>query len=304
MTDSVSPPPAVGAIYDIGYRRYDGPRRGRSGAVRAIFGAGLRAAFGLGRPFRSKLWPFGAVVLALIPALIAVAIPALLNQAAGPGASDFLQLFSYDNYLWNVGGILPIFLASQAPELVVSDRRYQVLPLYFSRPIQHGDYLWSRLASLVVALLALTLLPLLVFWLGTVLLDADILAALGDEAGALPGIVGSGLMFAVVLAAIGLAVSSYAARRAYAAGAVIAVFLVGGATGGILGAQGGAAAWAILLDPLAVLDGARDWLFGEPISESPASASPLPLPVFGAAAAGYLVLSLAALAWRYRRSAS
>src|SRR5688500_20266444 len=41
-------PETVGTIYDIGYRHYDGPRRGRRGAMSAIVGPGLRALLGLG----------------------------------------------------------------------------------------------------------------------------------------------------------------------------------------------------------------------------------------------------------------
>ena len=44
---------AGGTIYDIGYRRYDGPRLGRSGAVGAVVQAGVRAVFGLGRSGRA-----------------------------------------------------------------------------------------------------------------------------------------------------------------------------------------------------------------------------------------------------------
>ena len=67
-------PETVGTIYDLGYRHYDGPRLGRRGAIGAIVGAGLRAVFGLGRSGRSKILPWGALVLGLLPAGIAVAI--------------------------------------------------------------------------------------------------------------------------------------------------------------------------------------------------------------------------------------
>jgi ABC-2 type transport system permease protein len=294
----------TGAIYDIGYRGYDGPRLGRRGALRALFTAGLRAEYGLGRSFRAKIWPFGAVVLALLPALVAVALPALLNQRAGPGAAEFLQLFTYDTYLWQVGGLLPLFLAAQAPELVISDRRYQVLPLYFSRPIHRADYLVARWASLAVGLLALTLLPVLVLWIGTVLLDADVVAAAGEEAGALPQIVATGLLYAAVLSVVALAISAYAGRRAYGSGAVIALFLVGGALGGILSSGTGGSDWAVMFDPLAVLDGARDWLIGGPVAETPAASSSLPLWTYGAVAGAYVVAAVVALAWRYRSDGS
>ena len=61
-------PEPTGAIYDIGYRHYDGPRLGRREAIASIVGAGLRAVFGLGRSGRSKILPWGAVILALMPA--------------------------------------------------------------------------------------------------------------------------------------------------------------------------------------------------------------------------------------------
>jgi ABC-2 type transport system permease protein len=292
----------TGAIYDIGYRGYDGPRLGRRGALRALFAAGLRAVFGLGRPFRSKIWPFGAVVLALLPALIAVALPAMLFQG-DPDAAEFLELFTYDTYLWQVGGLLPLFLAAQAPELVISDRRYQVLPLYFSRPIHRADYLAARWASLAAGLLALTLLPLVVLWVGTVLLDADVVQAAADEAAALPQILATGVLYAAVLSVVALAVSAYAGRRAYGSGAVIALFLVGGALREILEPTRGND-WAVVLDPLAVLDGARDWLIGGPVAEAPAGSSSLPLWAFGAVAALYVAIAIAALAWRYRSDGS
>jgi ABC-2 type transport system permease protein len=292
----------TGAIYDIGYRGYDGPRLGRRGALRALFAAGLRAVYGFGRSFRSKIWPFGIVALALIPALISIALPALLNQA-GPGAGEFIELFTYDNYLRSVGGLLPLFLAAQAPELVISDRRYQVLPLYFSRPIHRADYLIARWASLAVGLLGLTLLPLLVLWIGTVLLDADVIGAIGDEAGALPQILASAVLYAAVLSIVALAVSAYAGRRAYGSGAVIALFLVGGALGGLLAGPDGNDL-AVVLDPLAVLEGARDWLVGGGPREAPAATSSLPSWAFGVGIAVYVVAAAGALAWRYRSDAS
>jgi ABC-2 type transport system permease protein len=154
---SASPEP-VGTIYDIGYRHYDGPRLGRRGAIAAIVGAGLRASFGLGRSGRSKIIPWGALVLALIPAGVAVAVRVLVG--------DLIDLYSYSNYLWGIGALFPIFVAAQAPELVVNDMRHRVLPLYFSRPIGRFDYITAKLAALSLALLALTLLPVLILFEG------------------------------------------------------------------------------------------------------------------------------------------
>jgi len=286
--------PTTGTIYDIGYRHYDGPRLGRRGAVTAIVGAGLRAVFGLGRSGRSKILPWGLVGLGLAPAVIAVAIRVLVG--------DIVELYSYDSYLWGIGALFTIFVAAQAPELVVNDMRHRVLPLYFSRPIRRLDYVAAKLAALAAGLLALTLLPVLVLFAGRVLAAEDVLGALGDEIGALPGIVGTGVMFAVALASLGIAISSLAARRAYAAGAVLGVFLIGGVVSAIFAESGGGLVDAApFLNPLAILDGAREWLFGGPVAESPVAQSDVPLWSYGVAAALLTVGSWGILALRYRR---
>jgi ABC-2 type transport system permease protein len=289
---SALPEPA-GAIYDIGYRHYDGQRLGRREAISAIVSAGLRAVFGLGRSGRSKIIPWGVVILAIMPAIVAVAIRVL--------AGDIIELYNYENILWEIGALFPIFLAAQAPELVVNDIRFRVLPLYFSRPTSRFDYVASKLAALSIGMLALTLLPTLLLWLGRVLAAEDIVEALGDEVGALPGIIGSGVLHAVVLAAIGIAVSAVAGRRAYAAGAILAIFLIGSAVSGIFEAQGGGLeTFAPFTNPLAILDGTREWLFGGTVSGSPVNAADLPLPVYGVATLVLLGVCAAVLWLRYR----
>jgi ABC-2 type transport system permease protein len=286
----------TGTIYDIGYRRYDGPRLGRSGAVGAVVQAGVRAVFGFGRSGRSKIIPWGAVILATLPAVVAFAVRVLAGEIIP-------DLYSYQNYLWQIGGLFGIFLAAQAPELVVNDIRYRVLPLYFSRPMSRFDYVAAKLAALALGLLALTLFPVLVLFAGRVLATDDLVGALGDEIGALPGIVGSGVLHAVVLASMGIAISSLASRRAYAAGAVLAVFLVGG---GISEALSGNALnalddWAPFINPLSIIDGARQWIFGGQVAESPVASSSVPLAVYGLATALLLFGSWLVLALRYRR---
>ena len=289
-------PEATGTIYDIGYRHYTGPRLGRRGAVGAVIGAGLRAVFGLGRSGRSKIIPWGAVILAALPAGIAVAIRVL--------AGDLLDLYNYDNYLWGVSALLPIFVAAQAPELVVNDIRHRVLPLYFSRPMSRLDYVAAKVAALSLALLSLTLLPVIVLFTGRVLAGEDVVAAMADEAGALPAIIGNGLIHAVVLASLGLAICSLAGRRAYAAGAVLAVFLIGGVVSDVVARPDGFPEVAPFLSPLAILDGTREWLFGGSVAESPVRVADVPLAWYGIATLVLLAASWAILALRYRRIAA
>lgn len=294
-------PEATGTIYDIGYRHYEGPRLGRAGAIAAIIGAGMRSVFGLGRSGRSKIIPWGAVILALLPAVVGLAIRVL--------AGELVDLFTYQGYLWEIGAVLWIFLAAQSPELVVNDIRHRVLPLYFSRPISRFDYAAAKLAALSLSLLVLTLVPVLVLLLGTILSGDDLVAAIGDELPALPGIVGNGVLHAVVLASIGLAISSIAGRRAYAAGGIVALFLIGGGVSSIFQAQAqigrqGLGDLAPFFSPLAILDGAREWLFGETVAESPVAGADLPLFVYGIAAAVIVAISWAVLTIRYRQVAT
>lgn len=288
------PDAAAGTIYDIGYRHYTGPRLGRRGAIGAVVGSSLRATFGLGRGGRSKIIPWGAVILAALPAFVAIAVRVL--------AGGVIEVTTYDHYLWDIGSMLPIFVAAQAPELVVNDIRHRVLPLYFSRPMSRVDYVGAKLSAMSLALLALTLAPVLLLFLGRVLAAEDVVAAIGEEAAALPGVVGNGVMHAVVLAGIGLAISSLAGRRAYAAGAVLALFLIGGVIGDVFSTPGGYLRdIAPFTNPLTILDGAREWLFGGSVADSPVATAEVALPLYGLATLVLIGLSAAILFFRYRR---
>lgn len=289
---------ATGAIYDLGYRGYDGPRLGRRAAFATLFWASLRAAFGLGRSGRSKVVPWGLSAIMIVPAAVAGAI-----QALAPGG---LSPFNYDNYLWDLQPILALFVAAQAPELVSSDQRNHVLSLYFSHALARSDYALAKFAAMAAALFILALAPLLVILLASILAATDVAAAAGDQLGNLPQIIGSPLVYAVPVAALGMAIASFTPRRAYATGAIIAVFLVSAAVGGILAeaGRGRLSLVAPLINPFVLLDGTRDWLLGASIPDSPVSRADLALPVFGILTATFTAIGIAAVLWRYRRIAA
>jgi ABC-2 type transport system permease protein len=247
-------PARSGAIYDLGYQGYDGPRLGRRAAIATLFSSSWRAAFGLGRSGRAKIVPWGLTVIALLPAAIAVGIVALVGNA--------IQPFSYDNYLSQIQVALTLFVAAQAPELGGGDQRNRVLSLYFSHAILRLDYAAAKLAALTAALLMLTVAPQLVLFAGKVLSATDVLAALGDEAPKLIQIVVSSAVYSLTLAIIGLAIAAFTPRRAYATGAIIAFFLVAAIVSAMLSNIGSPPlAWAPLLDPVGVADAVNQWLF-------------------------------------------
>jgi ABC-2 type transport system permease protein len=231
----------------------------------------------------------------LVPAAVAGAI-----QALAPGG---LSPFNYDNYLWDLQPILALFVAAQAPELVSSDQRNHVLSLYFSHALARSDYALAKFGAMAAALFIVALAPLLVILLASILASSDVAAAAGDQLGNLPQIVGAPLIYAIPLAALGMAIASFTPRRAYATGAIIAVFLVTAAVGGILAeaGRGRMSEVAPLINPFVLLDGTRNWLVGESIPDSPVAHADLALPVFGALTAVMAVIGIAAVLWRYRR---
>jgi ABC-2 type transport system permease protein len=197
-------------------------------------------------------------------------------------------------------------VAAQAPELVSSDQRNHVLSLYFSHALARSDYALAKLGALAAALFILALAPLLVILFASIFAASDVVAAFGDQLHNLPQIIGSPAIHAVPLAALGMAIASFTPRRAYATGAIIAVYLVTGAVGGILSeaGRGRLSQVAPLLNPWVLLDGTRDWLVGSTIPDSPVPRADLDLWVFGALTAAFTVIGIAAVLWRYRRIAA
>jgi len=289
-----------GVIHDLGYQHYDGPRLGRPAIIRALFWHSLRSAFGVGRGVRAKIVPILTFAIMCLPAVVnAVA------AARGGG-----RVIPYDTYLFRLRGlVMVIFVAAQAPELVSRDLRSHVLPLYFCRPMRRLDYPLAKLAAFTAACLILIEIPLLLLYLGTIV-DASGGAAIWSQTRALiPGLL-IGALWAVVFAAIGLALASLTGRRAYATGAIAIYFFLSwtlasiliGVTGGRFGAAASplASRLAGLVSPVTVLDGVRQWLGGTTVS-------PVPRPGGAGVLYGVMILvllgaSLGGLAARYRKA--
>ncbi|HEX2141457.1 MAG TPA: hypothetical protein VHK28_04160 [Candidatus Limnocylindria bacterium] len=296
--------PAAGAIYDLGYRGYDGERLGRTAAVTTLFWSSLRAAFGLGRSGRAKIIPWGLTAFLLAPAAISVAISALVPVGeANP--------FTYDNYLFGSASIYALFVAAQAPELVSGDQRHRVLSLYFSHALLRSDYALAKLGALAAALFLIGFAPMLLLFLGSVLVAADVAGAFGDQLENLPQVFLAPAIFALPLVALGMAIAAWTPRRAYATGAIIAVFIVTAAVSGIFdqafsgGDTGGfVAEWSQLLNPFVAAEGTRDLLVGGTNPEAPIDRTNLPLWVFAAEWALIVAAGTASTLWRYRRIAA
>ena len=64
----------TGAVYDRGYRPYDGPRGLRGAATYALYKASIRRALGIRRSWRQKFAPFVLLGIVTIPAIVNVGI--------------------------------------------------------------------------------------------------------------------------------------------------------------------------------------------------------------------------------------
>jgi len=151
-----------GVVFDLGYRPYEGERRGRRAAGRALFRDGLRRVLGLRRRARRKVLPFGLMALAVLPALFFVALGVFTSQFE----IGEVEFFSHAEYFDMTGTIALLFIALAAGELLVPDRQHGTLILYASRPLTVVDYLAGRAAALVAVVFLFMYLPHLVLFVG------------------------------------------------------------------------------------------------------------------------------------------
>jgi ABC-2 type transport system permease protein len=252
----MSQPPELGVIHDIGFRRYDGPRLGRGYLLRSLYVESLKGAYGLGRSAKSKVMPILLLVVTTLPALIIALVTGLTN-------ADKLPL-AYTSYAVDLSSAISVFVASQSPASVSRDLRFRVMPLYFSRPLSRSDYVLAKFAAMTTAVFALIAIPLVVLYVGALL---DKLSFWTQTRGVLTGL-GGAVIFALVLAAIGLLVASLTPKRGFGVAAIIVVLLVLGLVSAIL--QGltldsgheALAGYLGAFSPFILVDGVQVWLFG------------------------------------------
>jgi len=293
---------ATGSIYDLGYRGYDGPRLGRRHAIEALFVHGLRAVFGLGRSGRAKVAPLVLGGLIALPAVVSVGFGALAG-----GAGDEFNPITLEGYLQFVQTLLVFFVAAQAPELLVRDQRHRVLTLYFSRALERTDYVLAKYLALLVSIAVVLALPQVVLLLGTLFATPSFTDGLAEVVPLIGPAVGRTVVIAALLGGVGLVASAFTVRRAFAAGTIIAVFLVPSLVVAVLVEEvglSGPAELVALADPFALMDGVSAFLFGSDGSTPAVIRSDLPLWLFAATAVVVALGCLGLLLLRYRRIAA
>lgn len=220
----------TGAVYDRGYRPFEGQRGGRRSARLALLKASIRRALGLRRPWRQKVAPFVLLAIAVIPAIVNVGVKYLTRDTA---ASE-IEFFTYREYV-GVSNALLVFVALTAPDIMCPDRRHRVLPLLFSRPLTGVDYVIAKLGAMVAILFAFSFLPQVVLFLGQMLVSDDgALRYLTDNAEVIWQAPVAVALLALHYAAIGVAVSSLTSRRIVAGASIVGLLLVTSITSAVL----------------------------------------------------------------------
>lgn len=244
------------SIYDLGYRRYGGMRRGRRYAVLSLFTYSFWAIWGIGRSWLAKLFPMGLFVIAMVPALAVLTFAAL--------APEDVDIARPEEFFGFVAIVMALFCAVAAPELVGRDERRHTLALYFSRALSRADYVAAKLAALALSLFLLLFVPQIVSQAGNAVAASALARYLRDNADLLPPIAASSAVAAAFMAAVSLAVAMQTSRRSLATGAVIAIFVIPSAIGNIFveTLSGEAQKYSLLISPIDLLQGAVYWIFG------------------------------------------
>ncbi|AGZ39334.1 ABC transporter permease [Actinoplanes friuliensis] len=239
-------------IHDIGYQRYTGPRLGRGAVFAAIYVHGLRAAYGLGRSAKAKIFPW--LVVGIV-SLVAVILAAVRAQTG-------LLPLNYIQFADAMSWLIIFFVAIVAPELVSRDMRSGVLPLYFSRPLRAADYIGAKVAAMVTAVWALLAGPQFIIFLGGAFTTKTGMSGVWNELGDLLPAWAYSLLWALLFTGIGLLIASLTGKRAFAAGGIVAVFLMTTPVVGVLSILPSTTAQelAALASPMTLVSGVGQWL--------------------------------------------
>jgi len=207
-TTPSTPPAATGAVYDRGYRPYEGARGGERAATFALYRASIRRALGIRRSWRQKVAPFVLLGIVTVPAIVNVGIAYVTRDRI----AERVQIITYREYV-GVSSALLVFVAITAPDIMCPDRRQRVLPLLFARPLTGADYVIAKVGALFSILFAFSFLPQAVLFVGQALVSDGALDYTRDNADVLWKVPAAVALLAAFYSVLGLAIASLSSRR-------------------------------------------------------------------------------------------
>jgi ABC-2 type transport system permease protein len=218
-----------GAVYDRGYRPYEGPRGMRGAATYALFKASIRRALGLRRSWRQKVAPFVLLGVVTIPAIVNVGVGYVTRDQV----RDRIEIITYREYV-GVSSALLLFVALVAPDVICPDRRQKVLPLMFARPLTGIDYVVAKVGAISAIVFAFSFLPQVVLFVGNMLVSNSAADYFTGHLDVLWKVPVSVLLLGLYYAVIGVAIAASTDRRIVAGSAVIGLLLVTSIASGVI----------------------------------------------------------------------
>ena len=290
---------ATGAVYDRGYRPYDGPRGGRKAAVAALVKSTLRRALGIRRSWRQKFLPWMLLGIVAIPALVNVGIAYVTRDSP----LDSIEIVTYRGYVGHSSSLL-LFVALVAPDVLCPDRRQRFLSLIFARPLSGADYALAKLGAIGGLLFAFSFVPQMVLFIGQMLVNrGGALDYLTENAAVLWQVPVAVALLSLYYASLGLALASLTSRRIVAGASILGVLLVSSSVAAILSEAEGTSAATEVINVLALPLYMRDLVFLGRIGDNFRLAELAGGEALAVVAYVLVVgVSLATLLWRYRWS--
>lgn len=284
--------PGEARIFDRGYRRYEGERRGVRGAFFTLYLATLQRILGLRRGAKAKILPVLTIGIAYLPAIVVIGISVMF-----PKRLDRL-LPDYHEYYGSVITAILLFVAFVAPESLCPDRRYKILGVYLSSPLSRLSYVVAKFAAVFTVLCAVTLGPVVLLVIAKSLLDVG--PALVDLPVLLLRVFGAGIVLSAFFSGVSLAIASMTDRKGFASAGFVLLIIVTQVVGAVIGRGGGGRfapeSSGVLIGVLRTPTILAEQIYGQTVERITFGLAPTVL-VYS----GMLFVALAVLVIRYRK---
>ncbi|HVS47814.1 MAG TPA: ABC transporter permease [Candidatus Dormibacteraeota bacterium] len=280
---------AQAQIADRRFQRYEGKRLGVGYSFLRLVLHSIGWVLGLKRTSRYKIVPNLALVSVFVPASGFV-----IGVALSPPGTPPPPYYSF--YYFTLPAIY-IFVALTMPELICPDRRHGTLRMYVTSNLNPAVYVAAKVLAAWSVLALVTVVPVIILLVTYSLLGHGP-ASVGDWFKTPAQILGAGLVLAIFYGTIALAISSLTDRNSFASAGIILTFVLSGAALGILQGPLKAPAWVLLvnMNQLPAEFVARIYQ----LNDFGMGAAKVPTWEVAAAAAAWVLVGLAVLAYRYR----
>ena len=154
-------------IHDQSYRHYAGTKATPGHAWTVIAGAGIRGFIRRRAFIGIMLFALAPFIVRAVQIYIAANFPQASVLSAGP--ETFRQFLEQQDFFVFV---ITVYVGAG---LIANDRRANALQIYLSKPLMRTEYIFGKLAVLVVFLLAVTFVPAMFLLLLKIAFDGTFL---------------------------------------------------------------------------------------------------------------------------------